>query len=121
MLCVCRQQVRRDRAREQAVAPAGVKSLRSRLQVKKERQREAGLGDRRHDDAMKELLRRRNEQKLPGRGPGGAGGGGGGGKNPLAAVRPNKGAAAGIRTKNKHLQDFEAVKQGHMKRRRKFV
>jgi len=39
----------------------------------------------------------------------------------LSAVPPLKGISAGVRSKNRHLQDFEALKQGHKKRKGVYI
>lgn len=97
---------RRERQRNLALAPAGQKEMRSRMQSKRARGKEQAAGGRRHDEAMKELNRRRNEQQIQKRPPRG-----------IAAAALNRGAAAGIKSKNKHLQDFEKLKSGFKKRR----
>lgn len=97
---------RRERQRNMALAPAGQKQLRNRMQNKRARGKEQTQGAKRHDEAMKELNRRRNEQQIQKRPPRG-----------VAAAAANKGAAAGIRSKNKHLQNFEKLKSGFQKRR----
>jgi len=97
---------KRERRRQQAMAPPGQKNLRSRVQNKKSRVREEAAGARRHDEAMRELNKRRNEQQIQKRPP-----------RQVAGLMGGKGASAGVKTKNKHLQDFEKLKSGFKKRR----
>lgn len=97
---------RRERVRNQALAPPGQKALRNRVQNKRGRQKEQAMGAKRHEEAMMELNKRRNEQQIQKRPARQAGG-----------LLGAKGASAGIRSKNKHLQDFEKLKSGFKKRR----
>ena len=89
------------KARANFDSSAGQKNLRGRVQNKKTRIREEVTGARKHQQALSELNRRRNEQQIqkrPARG---------------AAAR---GAASGVRTKNHHLQDFQNQKSKFKKR-----
>lgn len=104
-----RETLRRERLRQQELAPAGQKNLRSRIQTKKQRAKEDSLGAKRHDDAMKEIAKRRLEQVSMGKKKKVGG--------PPAVQFPGKGASAGIKTKNKHLAEFEQVKLGHKRRK----
>ena len=97
---------KRERRRQQALAPPGQKNLRNRVQNKKGRAKEEAAGARRHEEAMRELNKRRNEQQIQKRAP-----------RHVAGLMAPKGASAGVRSKNKHLQDFEKLKSGFKKRR----
>lgn len=103
-----REALRRERARQLALASEGQKNMRNRVQMRKGRIKEQQLGARKHEEAMRELARRKKEQSSRPQQQAAA---------RLSAVPPLKGLAAGIRSKNKHLQDFEALKQGHKKRK----
>lgn len=92
---------RMRKARANFDASAGQKNLRGRVQNKKSRVREEVAGARKHQQALTELNRRRNEQQIQKRPPRGA------------AAR---GAASGVRTKNSHLQDFQNQKSKFKKR-----
>jgi len=99
---------RRERQKQLAMASDGKKNIRSRVMVKKERAKEQRLGAQKHEAAIKELNRRRVEQqsrKKPG----------GGEKAPVVA--PARGAASGQRFKNKHMQEFDKMKNTHKKRK----
>jgi len=98
---------KRERLRQQALAPPGQKALRGRLQNKKGRVKEVAVGSRRHEEAMRELNRRRNEQQIQKRPP----------RQVAGLMGNHRGAGAGIKTKNKHLHDFEKLKTGFKKRR----
>jgi hypothetical protein len=102
-----------------ALASEGQKNMRARVQARKGRIKEQQIGARKHEEAMKELARRKKEQSVKGGGGGGRGGGGhqGAASSRLSAMPPVKGIAAGVRNKNKHLQDFEMLKQSHKKRK----
>jgi hypothetical protein len=104
-----RDKQRKDRLRQRELAPPGVKSLKSRIQIKKGRQKEQIMGAKKHEEAMREMAKRKAEQL--GRGVR---------RNPTSHAKsslPAKGAAAGIRTKNKHLQEFQKMKSGFDKRK----
>lgn len=111
--------MRRERQRQIALAPPGQKNLRSRVQAKKSRVKEASLGEKRHDDAMRELIRRRNEQQQPKKHRG-VNGGATGGANVAVVNKVARGAASGVKTKNRHLQELEKLKAGHQQRKRKY-
>jgi hypothetical protein len=98
-LYAIREAKRRERLRLQATAPPGQQNLRQRVQLKKARAREQQAGNTKHEQALKEINRRRTESTGTQRkaGPGVAG--------------ASKGASAGVRTQNKHLQHFEKAKQ----------
>lgn len=100
-----RDAVRRERQKQMALATAGQKNLRGRLQSKRGREKEVAIGNRKHEEAMRELNRRRNEQQIQKRPARGAG------------AAASKGASAGIKTKNKHLRAFEQIKSSHKKRK----
>jgi hypothetical protein len=102
-----REKQKIERLREQALAPAGKKNLKARVQAKKLRTKESHLSKKRHDDALAELKKRKADAtkrsaKLP----------------PITA---KKGASAGIKTNNKYLQDFQKMKQNRVKAKEKPV
>lgn len=106
------QQQRRERDRALALASDGKKALRNRLQGKKIKVKEAAIGAKRHNDAMAELIKRRDEQtkfkpsrRVPKLG------------DEPVTEKPKKGAASGKKTKNKHLQEFEDAKSRFAKKR----
>ena len=72
------------------------------------------MGAKKHEEAMREMARRKAETGRRNRAPA-AGAGGSGGRNKVVAA--GKGMSSGVRTKNKHLQDFERMKAGHKKRK----
>ena len=100
----CREEKRRERQRQLALASAGKLNIRNRVAAKKTRAKEAEQGNKKHEAAMKEIQRRRaevqNQKKKP-IGP---------------SVVPGKGAASGMKTKNKHMQEFEKAKSGFKKK-----
>lgn len=98
-----REMLKRERQKQLALASAGKKEIHNRVHSRKDRVKEQSLGAQRHDQAMKELNRRRNEQLLK--------------KKGKPVVRAGKGASAGVKHKNKHLQDFEALKSNYKKRK----
>lgn len=104
---LARERQRKERLRQRELAPAGSKALRSRINTKKARQKEQVLGAKKHEDAMREMARRKAEQLKK--------------KEQRPVVNrvavPAKGMAAGVRTKNKHLQDFHKAKSNFSKRR----
>ncbi len=110
---ILREKQKRERMRQKELAPAGVKSLKNRITARKGRQKEQVIGARKHDEAMKEMARRKADQlskKLNN----------GNSRQPVNARRvtaPTKGIAAGIKTKNKHLQEFHQMKSGFSKRK----
>ncbi len=108
-----KEAARRDRVRNQALAPAGVKNLKNRVQDRKAREKEQMIGHKKHEEAMKEMQRRKQEQMQKKIGVQAAA------KN--ATKAPAKGMGAGIRTKNKHMQEFEKMKSGNNKRRGGFT
>ncbi len=102
-----RDALRRERQRQIALASQGQKNLRGRVQNKKGREVEKMMGAKKHEEAMREMARRKTEQS----------------SRKIAAARsngrvqmPNRGIAAGVKSKNKHMQDFEKLKQGNKKR-----
>ena len=103
-----------------ALASDGQKNMRNRVQMRKGRIREQQMGAKKHEEAMKELARRRKEQGKHGGGGGGVGAGRGSqgaAAARLASIPPLKGISSGVRNKNKHLQEFESLKQSHKKRK----
>ena len=93
-----------------AAASEGQKNLRNRLQSKKSRLNEQSNGVQRHYAALNEMKNRKTNNLVPigksmnmiGRNRGGEIG--------------YKGAASGIKTNNKYMQDFEKLKSGHKKK-----
>lgn len=100
--------------RNQALAPAGQKSLKNRVQDRKSRMKEQMIGAKKHEDAMKEMVRRKQEQSTRKMGIAAAS------RNTKAPLPPAKGIAAGLKNKNKHLQEFEKMKNGFRKRKGMF-
>ncbi len=107
-----RDALRKERQRQLELASNGQKQLRARLQQKKGRQAEKLLGAKKHEDAMRELARRKIEQSSRKSASNRAAAGG---ASKLMQI-PNKGIASGQKTKNKHMQDFERLKQNNKKR-----
>jgi len=101
-------QKEREFARKKALAtaPPGQKVLRGRLQAKKARGKEAMAANRRHQEAMDELARRKREQGSRQKG-----------KQWASRIAAQKGASAGIKTNNRHLAEFQSAKKGFTKRR----
>ena len=85
-----------DRAKKLHEATAGQKSLRGRVQAKKGRLAEKVSGIKRHEEALNELNKRRNEQQIQKRAP--------------RSMHASKGASAGIKSKNIHLNEFQKTK-----------
>jgi hypothetical protein len=109
-----RDEKRRERLRQRELAPAGVKSLKSRVQIKKVRQKEINIGARKHEEAMREMNRRKTEQSQKRT------------TNDRQSNRnkvsiPSRGIAAGVHTKNKHLQEFQKAKSGFSKRKGNYI
>lgn len=103
-----REQLRRERNIQLAKAPAGQRALRNRIDAKKTRMKEAVLGARRHEDAMKEIIRRRHELQ----------------QRPQLSTKPSgtrttRGASSGVRSNNKYMRDFEKLKSGYERKRGK--
>ncbi len=67
------------------------------------------IGQKKHEEAMKEMAKRKQEQMQKKLGASAAA------RNKVQV--PGKGMASGVRTKNKHMQEFEKAKAGHNKRR----
>ena len=102
-----RERIRREKQLRLAQASSGQKSLRNRVLAKKERGKVQSVGERKHEEAMLELQRRKQQmgRKAPA-------------SNPMRAA---KGASSGIHSKNRHLQDFESMKSGFDKRKGKGI
>lgn len=99
-----RERMRREQQMKLAQASSGQKALRDRIQAKKSRGRDQSLGRQRHEEAMGELNRRKQELNR---------------RSQRAApptVRATKGASAGVSTGNRHLQEFNNMKKGFQKR-----
>lgn len=102
-----REAAKRDRLRAQSQASQGQKNLRSRIQDKKAKQRDVAAGNKRHEAAMKELAKRRQDQAAKVRAA----------KGQPRAARPSIGMASGVRTKNRHLAEFQNIKSNFTKRK----
>lgn len=100
----CREEIRRERQRELALASAGKLNIRNRVVAKKTRLQEQQMGNKKHEMAMKEIQRRRADVKNQKR-------------KPVASVVPGKGASSGIKTNNKYMQQFVKDKSANEKRR----
>ena len=114
-----RDRVRREQQMKLSQASNGQKNLRSRVVAKKSRAKEQSTGQRRHEEAMMEMQKRKNALNNR-KNTGNTGGKLPNIKNsraPGASTRAVKGASAGIKTKNKHMQDFNNMKRDHGKRR----
>jgi hypothetical protein len=93
-------------------ASQGQQNLRSRIQTKKIRMREQQVGRKKHESALGELNRRRNEQQIqkrPRRGTQGASG------------AAKKGISSGVRTNNRHMADFQKQKNNFRDRKSKYI
>jgi len=86
-----------DRARRNHDATAGQRALKGRIQAKKASISDKLNGARRHEEALGELNRRRNEQQIQKRAPRSMGAG-------------TVGASAGIKSRNIHMNDFMKTK-----------
>eukprot|EP01033_Poteriospumella_lacustris_P001599 gene1599-1162_t len=107
-----RDAAKREKARNNYLAPVGVTSLKNRRQQRKGREKEVQIGQHKHQQAMAEMQRRKQQQQQLSKGVSAAA------RNAQQrAVPPAKGAAAGVRTKNKHLQQFQMEKQQHQRRK----
>ncbi len=91
-----------ERARALHDASAGQKGVRTRVQAKVGRMKDINSGNRKHQEALNELNRRRNEQQIQKRG----------GRSAMAS----KGASAGVRSNNRHMNDFQKTKNNLQKR-----
>jgi hypothetical protein len=100
-----RELQKRERQKQLAMATQGQKNVRNRVLTKKAQEKEKVKGASKHEAALKELNRRRHEQQITRQ------------RVPGRNAQPSKGAAAGIKNKNKHLQDFQNIKNGHNKRK----
>jgi hypothetical protein len=101
----CREEVRRDRQRDLALASAGKLNIRNRVVAKKTRIQEQQVGNKKHEMAMKEIQRRRADVKNQKR-------------KPLpGSVVPGKGVSSGIKTNNKHMQQFMKDRSANEKKR----
>ena len=98
-----REAALRERRKQQAMASAGQKVLRSRVQGKKAKGQELLAGQRRHEAAMNEMKRRKEEASRR--------------KPKEVQTRANIGASAGIKTKNRHMADFQNMKDGFNRRK----
>ena len=90
-----------ERARKLHDASAGQKQLRTRVQAKLGRTKDVSAGTRKHNEALGELNKRRNQQQIQKRGARGGVTGGG---------MAGKGASAGVRSNNRHMNDFQKTK-----------
>lgn len=98
-----REMARKERARMIAMAPAGQKELRSRILLKKERNKIMATGAQRHEMALQHMQQRRTEKLVKA-------------KPAPRVMPPVKGASSGVKHKNKHLQEFENIKKAHARR-----
>jgi len=108
-----REERARERQRALHDATPGQKAMRGRLQARKAKAREAAAGVQRHQQAMDELARRKRDQGSRAK----AKQWGNRINSNKTSSRATKGASAGIKTKNKHMQDFQRAKNAHAKRR----
>lgn len=67
------------------------------------------IAAKKHEEAMREMARRKAAQQASVRR--------GAGRGVSSSVAASKGISAGVRTKNKHLQDFENIKSSHKRRK----
>jgi hypothetical protein len=111
VLLIFREAQRLERLRAQALASDGQKNLKTRVQHKRTREKEQLIGAKKHEAAMKEMARRKleNSRKPAKMGVSGAG------QRVVGAAA--KGISAGIRNKNKHLQEFENMKASYRKKK----
>lgn len=100
--------MRREHKVKLAQASGGQKNLRDRIQAKKSRAKESSIGEQRHEAAMSELNRRKMAMNTRRTKPGGV--------DPTTN-RATKGAASGIHTKNRHMQEFQNMKKDFTKRK----
>jgi len=96
-----RERMRREQQMKLSQASNGQKNLRSRIQAKKVRGKEQTVGRQRHEEAMGELNRRKQELNR---------------RQQQPPVRATKGASAGVKSSNRHMQDFNNIKKGYQKR-----
>lgn len=108
-----RETQRREQRRQQYQQPAGATHLRSLIKSKKGRLKENAIGDQRHAMAMAEMQQRKQQQLARARGVSQAA------RN--NRLLPNKGAGAGVKTKNKHLAAFMQDKQRNERRTGKLI
>lgn len=101
--------------RNQALAPAGVKNLKQRVNDRKGRQKEQMIGQKRHEDAMREMAKRKAEQLQKKTGINAAA------RNTKRTTAPARGAAAGVKTNNKYMQEFNKMKNANNKRKEDFT
>lgn len=107
-----REAARRERLRNQALAPVGQKGLRQRVQDRKARQKEQLMGAKKHEAALREMARRKHDNEASKK-RGGVASSGHGAKVQLA----KKGISAGQHTKNKHMAEFQNMKMGFRRRK----
>ena len=113
---------RRDRRRQQAQASEGQKNLRSRVQARKAQAKEVASGARKHDAAIREMQTRKSNISFGHRTDASMQSTGGASRYTSATrtgptQAPMRGAASGMKTKNKYLQEFEKIKAGFSKRK----
>jgi hypothetical protein len=115
-----REVAKRERRRQVAMAPAGQKNLRERMNTRKMRDKEKSVGVLKHEEALREMAKRKSNQSFqvkngqinnnnrmnnPGLNRVKT--------NAQSVSAVNKGASSGLKTKNKYLQDFEKLKAGY--------
>jgi hypothetical protein len=99
------------------MAPDGVKSLKARLAAKKSRAKEELLAAKKHEDAMREIARRKQLEKSKTGGDNIKKVGVAAAARNKAAQLPQRGMAAGVKHKNKHMEDFSKMKSAFNKRK----
>lgn len=95
-----------DRARKLHDASAGQKQLRTRVQAKMGRTKDIAAGTKKHNEALSELNKRRNQQQIQKRGARGG----------MTGVMASKGASAGVKSNNRHMNDFQKTKDQFKRR-----
>jgi hypothetical protein len=88
----------RERQRQLALATAGQKHLRTRIQTKKLNNINYKNSNQKHNEALKELQKRKSEQNSKAR-------------NRMYVLNESKGAAAGRKYKNQHMEEFHKMKK----------
>jgi len=106
-------QKRQERARQMNDSSTGQKVLRGRLQAKKAREKETQAGQNRHNEAMEELARRKRELGSRAKSKMWAE------KVQATRAKATKGASAGIKSNNRHTNQFLNEKKALEARRDK--
>lgn len=92
----------RERQRQLALASNGQKHLRARVQTRKIKIQSDQLANAKHEEALSELQKRRREQNAKTKA-----------RNSNFVLQESKGAAAGRKYKNQHLEEFHQMKKEH--------